>query len=386
MAETLKCPACRSGQPGRRGDPLCPACGRAAGEVAPDPTWVFDSPLLRDALAAAKVPAVLAIVRSASGLSQRDMAGVAGWSPAALSYYERGRRDAVFDIRVLLQFADAAGMPRAALLALVLGDPDAAAGNADEPVLMAAESSPDRQPVTGALLRYWQACTDGLYGREQKTSGASLLGPALLLWEQLRSALRTATDGGPELSAVAAGAALCAARFATDAGRLPLAGSLHAAARDLAADGGDAMLCVQVLVNQASFEAEAARSGGGRDPARRALLLAREAAEEGRYLPVPELHALIAVAQADAAALLGDGAVSGAAITRARRELDRAGDTAGLPTPAWLRHVDHDYVAMAEDRQRTATLRCLTPSVKAAHAARVNTSLPPSGRAESRTA
>lgn len=44
----------------------------------------------------------------------------------ALSYYQRGQRDAVFDIRTLLQFADAVGIPRPVLLPLILADPDAA--------------------------------------------------------------------------------------------------------------------------------------------------------------------------------------------------------------------------------------------------------------------
>ena len=100
----------------QRGDPLCPACTQAAQKTVSWPLWLFDSPLLRRALAQLNVPAVPAIVRAACGLSQRDLAGIVGWSPAALSYYERGQRDAVFDIRAVLQFADALGMPRAALL------------------------------------------------------------------------------------------------------------------------------------------------------------------------------------------------------------------------------------------------------------------------------
>jgi len=36
------------------------------------------------------------------------MAAVAGWTPAALSCYERGRRGGVFDVRVLFQRDQAA--------------------------------------------------------------------------------------------------------------------------------------------------------------------------------------------------------------------------------------------------------------------------------------
>ena len=89
------------------------------------PLWLFDSPLLRMALAQVNLPAIPAIVRAACGLSQRDLAAMVGWSGSVLSYYERGQRDGMFDIRTVLQFADAVGMPRAALLPLVFADPDA---------------------------------------------------------------------------------------------------------------------------------------------------------------------------------------------------------------------------------------------------------------------
>lgn len=133
MPTALACPACRTGVLARRGDPLCPTCVKAAREMASRPLWVFDSLLLREALAQVNLAAVPAIVRAACGLSQRDLAAIVGWSPAALSYYERGVRDGMFDIRTVLQFADAVGMPRAALLPLVFADPDAglAAGTGD---------------------------------------------------------------------------------------------------------------------------------------------------------------------------------------------------------------------------------------------------------------
>ena len=125
MPTVLACPACRTGLLARRGDPLCLTCMKASREMPSRPLWLFDSPLLRQALAQVNLPAVPAIVRAACGLSQRDLAAIVGWSPAALSYYERGVRDGMFDIRTALQFADAVGMPRAALLPLVFADPDA---------------------------------------------------------------------------------------------------------------------------------------------------------------------------------------------------------------------------------------------------------------------
>lgn len=61
--------------------------------MPPQPSWLFDSPLLRQALARLNLSAVPAIVRAACGLSQRDLAEIVGWSQAALSYCERGVRD-----------------------------------------------------------------------------------------------------------------------------------------------------------------------------------------------------------------------------------------------------------------------------------------------------
>ena len=99
MPTVQACPACRTGVLARRGDPLCPTCMKAAREMPSQPSWLFDSPLLRQALAEVNLPAVPAIVRAACGVSQRDLATMVGWSEAALSYYERGIRDGMYDIR-----------------------------------------------------------------------------------------------------------------------------------------------------------------------------------------------------------------------------------------------------------------------------------------------
>jgi transcriptional regulator with XRE-family HTH domain len=316
----------------------------AALEVPPFPAWALDSPLLRRVLASVNVPGMVAVVRAACGLSQRDLAEVAGWSPAVLSYYERGRRDAVFDVRVVLQFADRVGMPRAALLALVLADPDAAGGG-DLPTLQGTAVAA-RSGASESRLRYWRACTDALHERERQAGGTALLRAALLLRAQASAALRGPASA--ELRTTVAGVVLYAGQAALDAGSLVLAKSLHDQARNLAAGAGDAVLGVQVLLAQARLGITVASQGEGREPARQALLLAREAADEGRYEPVPQLHALIAIHIAQAAALLGDKPTFDAAVTRARRELDRRHLHGGLPLPGWLRHVGSADVTAAE--------------------------------------
>ena len=364
MPTALACPACRTGVLARRGDPLCPTCVKAAREMASRPLWVFDSLLLREALAQVNLAAVPAIVRAACGLSQRDLAAIVGWSPAALSYYERGVRDGMFDIRTVLQFADAVGMPRAALLPLVSADPDAGDGTGAEPgrpgfgglaaaagaaaVIVPSGSVP--RAVTGSHVRYWRACTDVLYARDRVVGGTVLLSPALRQWQRVRLAARDGAAGetGRQLLAVAGELALCTGWIAIDSGRPQLARPLYAEARELAAGAADVVLAVHVLASQSMLSAEMARTGPGREPARQALGLAFQAQEEGRYIPMARLHALIALRHASAASLLGDKAAFQAAISQARRELDR-GPRDSDP-PEWLRFVDQTEITATEAR------------------------------------
>ena len=369
MPAVLACPACRTQPVSRRGDPLCPACAQQAREIVAWPLWLFDSPLLRRALAGLNVPAVPAIVRAACGLSQRDLAGVVGWSPAALSYYERGQRDAVFDVRTLLQFADAVGMPRAALLPLILADPDArVAADGDDGTgveavrrrsgglaTAAAPAAAAVLPVAGVPLpasssrvRYWEACADALYIRDRAVGGAVLLRPALRQWQLVRRVLPGTGQADQELLAAAGDLALCTGWIALDSGHLPLAWSLYGQARELAGASGDTVVAVHALTNLSMLHAEMARAGSGREPARRALRLAFQVAEEARYLAIARLHTLIALRQASAASLLGDMAAFTAGIARARRELDH-GPRDGDP-PEWLRFVGEAEVTGVEAR------------------------------------
>jgi hypothetical protein len=365
----LICPACRTGVSARRSDPLCPDCLKASREMPSRPQWLFDSPLLREALAHVNLSAVPAIVRAACGLSQRDLAAMVGWSPATLSYYERGQRDGMFDIRTVLLFADAVGMPRGALLPLVFADANAgqAAGTEDETgmefsrrgfgglvaaagLAATSQSASVPQSVNGSHIRYWQACTDVLYIQDRAVGGSVLLSSALQQWQRVASAVQGARAGeaGRQFRTVAGELALCTGWIALDGGRLPLARPLYEVARKLAVTAGDVMLAVHVLTNQSMLYAEMARTGPSREPARQALRLAYKAADEGRYIPVPRLHTLIALRHASAASLLGDRAAFRAAIGQARRELDR--DPRDGDPPQWLRFVSESEVTGVEAR------------------------------------
>ena len=128
---TRACAACRSTRlSGYNPGTICGPCQRALfarqdtdrpddrDEVA---AWVRDTEAMRGALARLDFPAVLVIYRSAAGLSRRELAERTGSTQSAIWYWEAGGRQGIYDIRQLLQFADAVGMPRQALLPVVLG-------------------------------------------------------------------------------------------------------------------------------------------------------------------------------------------------------------------------------------------------------------------------
>ena len=228
-------------------------------------------------------------------------------------------------------------MPRAALLPLVFADPGIglAAGAEDGTgmelgprgfgglaaaagVAAVVPSVSVSQGVSSSHVRYWRACTDMLYARDRAVGGTVLLSPALQQWRRVRLALKDGAAGetGRQFLAVAGELALCTGWIALDGGRPPLARPLYEKARELAAGAGDVVLAVHVLTSQSMLYAEMARTGPSREPARQALRLAYQAADEGRYVPMARLHALIALRHASAASLLGDKAAFQAAIVQ----------------------------------------------------------------------
>ena len=127
------CAACRSVRLSRYNpEPLCGPCARAARQSAGIvPAHLWDSQLLRDALARLDLGAVVAIIRTATGLSQMELGNlVDGWSQSTVSLTERGDRHGVYDLRKLLALVDAVGMPRPALAPLILGRADVDARDA----------------------------------------------------------------------------------------------------------------------------------------------------------------------------------------------------------------------------------------------------------------
>src|SRR5689334_7941964 len=191
MARDQVCLSCRVTPLSRyNSDSVCTAClhaSRGAGTAVPE--WLWDSEPLRRAIARADMGAVVSLLRAAAGLSQLDFANlVDGWSQSTVSLIEHGRRDTLYDVRELLRFADAIGMPREALLPLLLDGPDAIRDDdsgselsegfemdrrsfnamaAGLTVGMALPSTSVPARIDIAHVRYLRACLEQIRGRYQ---------------------------------------------------------------------------------------------------------------------------------------------------------------------------------------------------------------------------
>jgi hypothetical protein len=269
------CPACRVTILSRYNpDPLCASCERAARETAEiAPAWLWDSMPLRQAWARLDPAAAVAILRAETGLSQGEPGSlVEGWSQSMVSLIESGRRDTLFDIRKLLAFVDAVGMPREALLPLILGRADATLDTDHDPALPGADV--DRRKFNGLAagllasaamphvpvpaqvdavhVRYLQTTAEQLYRRDESLGGGAILREALHHFTRARRMIDEAdyTESvGQKLLAVAGALGNTAGFSAFDQGDQQLARSLYGEAQLLAASSGDTALQARLWMN-----------------------------------------------------------------------------------------------------------------------------------------
>ncbi|WP_055483715.1 helix-turn-helix domain-containing protein [Sphaerimonospora mesophila] len=344
------CPACRYAKISRyNSEPLCGPCLRAARESGGvTPTWIWDSLPLRQALARVDMGAVLAILRGASGMSQLDFGNLLGWSQSVVTKIERRQRFTFHDVREILRVCDELGMPRSALLPLILGREDARLESDDAAGFWGVDVDLDRREfgavatglavsallpppvrVDRAHVRYLHAVLERLRSQDRTVGGACLLSQARKTFARARAMLDESdytAQVGRELLVVAADLGLVSAWLAYDAGNQPLARALYGEAALLAGSSGDTHMIVHVYVNMAQQATHLARVTGRRGAAREALRFADRAADAARHSRTPTLHALISLRQALAYAQLDDEVAFRRAISHARHELDRGPD------------------------------------------------------------
>ena len=118
--ERRLCRVCRGLLSRYNPETVCASCARQIATTPRFPLWLWDSLPLRRAFAELDLGAALTIIRTAPGLSQLEFGILVGWSQSAVGRVEAGQRDSLYDIRRLLQVVDAVGMPREALIPLLL--------------------------------------------------------------------------------------------------------------------------------------------------------------------------------------------------------------------------------------------------------------------------
>ncbi|MGH3940592.1 MAG: hypothetical protein ACRDTG_18535 [Pseudonocardiaceae bacterium] len=341
------CLACRSTPLSRYNpDPLCGPCARASRDLAGIvPTWLWDSPPMRAALARVDIPAFVAIFRIASGLSQLELGNlIPGWSQTLVCLTEQGKRHTLYDIRKFLAFTDLIGMPRTALLPLILGQPDAilecdadAAPQGAEDMdrrefsmlaagLTAAALLPLPARVDRGHVRYLRAVLAQLHIQDDSAGGGAVLPQALRHFAYARRLLDESDYSptiGRELLIATADLGIESAWSAYDADDQPLARRLYEKSALLADSAGDGAQRAYLYANMVQQSTCLARYTGQKGYAREALRFAERATDAARHEPSPALHALISLRQSLAHAQLDDEVAFRSAITTARRELDR---------------------------------------------------------------
>ena len=370
LVEKRSCRLCRVPLSRYNPDPVCAVCARQIATTPDFPVWLWDSLPLRRAFAELDLGAALTIIRTAAGLSQLEFATLLGWSQSAVARAETGQRASLYDIRKLFEVADAIGMPREALIPLLLGRSGEEQIKREEATHMtmdrrrfggglvglAATAGMSQIPVPAkvdsAHVRYLQSSMEKLQTQDQILGGGALVRDGLRAYHRARRMLDESDYNeaiGRQLMSTTGELAVCVGWLAYDADDQSLARELYSEARLLADQSGDdglAMHAMQVMSLQSVHLAQKGILPGG---ARDAVRLGERAAELARHDPSPQLHALLAAREATAHAAIGDNRGFTVAISRAWREVDR-GFTDDVPV--WLRFVNSSEIATAEARGR----------------------------------
>ncbi len=182
---------------------------------------------------------------------------------------------------------------------------------------------------------------------------------------------------GRQLLAVASALGIRAGWAAFDHGDQQFARFLYSEAQLLAASSGSIESQTHLWVNMSMQNTYLAHVQGDPSLARTGLRLARLAADVARYEPSPRLHALIALREAAAHAQLRDAGAFRAAITQARRELDRGPKAAD---PPWCAFVIEPEIS-GHEAHGLLRLGCTDRSVKLYESVRDDERLAPRNRA-----
>jgi transcriptional regulator with XRE-family HTH domain len=363
---------------------VCRGCGAILSRYNPDavcarcvknrvsasegvPSWLWDSPALRNALAELDLGGALFIIRKAAGLSQLELAMMLEWSSSTVGRVETGELETLYNIKKLLTVTDALDVPRVALTPILLGVPDA--GQTEEE---ASDMGVSRRQLAGFAaglaaaaglshiqipktvyavhVHYLGAALETLRAEDQRVGGGGLREGGLRLYHRASRMLDESdyTEAiGYQLAGVAGEIAHFVGWLHFDSDDQATAWFLYSEGRQLADRAGDDLLAVRVMQQMANQLVHLARTGQKPALARQAIQLCRRAVDLARADPHPELHALLAEREAVACAVLGDARGFAGATARAWREMDRVQPS---ESPIWLGFVTPAEIISAEAR------------------------------------
>ncbi|MFG3617176.1 helix-turn-helix domain-containing protein [Nocardia sp. NPDC047654] len=328
---------------------------------------VWTTPRFRELLAEGRPGQALALVRKEMGLSQADFGALLHWDRTHAGRVERGEVGTIFDIRELARAADALGIPRSALLPLLLATPDP--GTIDYRGGEGVDDVDRRQfglaatitavagvsmPPTGAAepirvgtghVTYIRVLTQRLWEHDNHHGGGGAFDYASRQYAAARRLLDSKSYGhrtGAELLSATGWLSNTVAWLARDCNQPGTARRHLTESVLLAEQCGDNALLAAALGDLANLAASSRASFA--EPVR----LARRSAELVSNMPSARMNALKAAEEATAYAAVGDEQEFDRAMARVWREADRGLDSPD--DPAWLAHVNEAELRAHEAR------------------------------------
>ncbi len=325
-----------------------------------DGAW--KSPRFRKLLAEGRPGQALALVRREMGLSQADFGALLHWDRTHAGRVERGEVGTIFDIRELVRAADALGVPRSALLPILLGpvDPrtieDGGKGADDMDrrqfglaatitAMAASAPAPSVPPQVGSgHVAYFQTLTQRMWNHDNHFGGGDIAEFALRQYGSARRLLDHGgygRDTGLRLLAETSRLARCAGWLCLDAGRSAVARRCYVEAVLMAEQADNDELLANALASLTFLTTDRPTS---REPVR----LAQRASHLARRIPSARLNAVRSAREAVAHAAIGERQDFEQAMTRAWREVERGLDD--VDEPVWLHHVTPFEIRSIEAR------------------------------------
>ncbi|MDE1672746.1 MULTISPECIES: helix-turn-helix domain-containing protein [Nocardia] len=325
---------------------------------------VWTTPQFRKLLAEGRPGQALALVRREMGLSQADFGALLHWDRTHAGRVERGEVGTIFDIRELVRAADALGVPRTALLPILLGpvDPrtieDRGKGADDMDrrqfglaatitTVAASAPAPSVPPRVGSgHVAYFQTLTQRMWNHDNHFGGGDIAEFALRQYGSARRLLDHGGYGRPtglRLLAETSRLARCAGWLCLDAGRATVARQCYVESVLMAEQADNDELLANALASLTFLTTDRPTS---REPVR----LAQRASHLARRIPSARLNAVRSAREAVAYAAIGERQDFEQAMTRAWREVERGLDD--VDEPVWLHHVTPFEIRSIEARGR----------------------------------